>query len=82
MNQMNQNQPEKTLGEQDELCRKAGFPTITEQKQYWQHKEKEADRLLKAAEAFGVFLGDMNDAIGKLRKVFDSLANECSNLQR
>ena len=59
--------------EQDELCRKAGFPTITEQRAYWQTKEGQ-DQLLAAVDAFSDFLNDMTFAIGKLKAKFETLA--------
>lgn len=54
------------------------FPSIAEQKQFWSDKERiaamqEPEKLMKAVEAFGVFLDEMNHAISKLRREFNQL---------
>lgn len=68
------NQPnQKTLGD---------FPTIEEQEAHWKRKEFEAldnKQLLRALDAFSVFLGELNTAIGKLRKEFETLTHYENN---
>ena len=65
-----------SLQEQDELCRRAGFPTITEQKSHWNTKDLEAvdkAQLVQAVEAMAVFLDQMNKAIGTFREALNRL---------
>jgi hypothetical protein len=65
------------IEEQDKLCREAGFPTITEQQEYWNNKEaadREKANLLRAVDAMAVFLDEMNKSTAKLRMEFEKLA--------
>jgi ppGpp synthetase/RelA/SpoT-type nucleotidyltranferase len=53
-----------------------GWPTIEEQKAYWRRKELDSlqrEQLLRAVDAFSMFLGELNTAMGKLRKEFEKL---------
>jgi hypothetical protein len=65
---------ETTLGEQPV------FPSLEEQEAYWceqARKERDAvtkEQALKALDAFSTFLGELNTAIGKLRKEFEKLS--------
>lgn len=62
----NQNQEPKTPGNNMPTD---GWPTTEEQIAYWQRRDQERkirDSMPEVLNAFAVFLGDLNEAIGKL----------------
>lgn len=55
------------------------WPTVEAQQEYWARKEREAitkENLLECVDAFAAFLGEMNDAIGKLRAKIEVLSKK------
>ncbi len=59
----------------DDTNRKAREELHNRQLRYWQEKQRN-ESLLKAVDAFAVFLGALNNSISKLRMEFESLANK------
>lgn len=76
----NQNQPEKTLGEQDELCRKAGWPTISAQMAYWEGQKDQ--QIVATFEAIGETLKTLTASVEGLLAICKDQQAQIDRLKR